>query len=171
MSRTNIVLLFVLFLILGVIGAFVISQRTLVGQIRASLGGAKLGQGSSFGKVVLNIFVQLVNPTLIDANIEGYTLRAYLDGKPIADIVSDDHQYIPARSETTLKVVANINTGSALANLFSGGSISNILTDYSQVSVSVKGVINIVHRGIKINVPVDIVDNLGNLAGKSVNKS
>ena len=166
MERKSViwVLLFILCGITGFSAAYIIAQQALLRQLKISYNRAEIGSGITFSKMVINLFLNFTNPSLIDIDIESYNFDVLIDGKPVVKLISTEPGYVAASGTSVVKLVVNINPVQTLGNIFSSQVIMGILFDYSKVIIELKGTVTANHRGIGMkDIPVDITDNLQNL--------
>lgn len=149
--------------ILGFGLAYTYRQQALLREVDISYAGAKLTK-FNFTNSIVKIYLKFINKSSIDVVVENYDFNILINNKLVSKVISPSPGYIAANGESTTELDVKFDPSKVLANVFSKDVLSAVLTDYSKVSVTVKGTISIKHKGIRLShIPVEVTDNLKNL--------
>ena len=162
MNKKTIILLSAVVLVVGGFTANMVYQLGKLKDITYKLIGGSVKLLTK-EKVILNLAVEVDNPSDIDAYIYNYDMEVFLNGTIAGLVKYDKEQYLKANGKTNIILSVHI----AMKQYFNIGEIieylSYFISDKSKLNIEVKGAIKVKHNMFPARIPVDIIFNLAEL--------
>ena len=112
----------------------------------------------------LDIFLDVDNKSDIDLLVTGYNFDLTINGKKVSTITNKTSQAVAANAVSQLEIIAAFQPSKVWANVGSLEFIANLIANYSNMQIEIKGVINVSHNWLAFtNLPIDYSFKLGDM--------